>query len=133
MANLTALSTKRKAEEGVEIELHLHNYPGEYTGLFVTIPGPGSAVAKRVGKAMADLEQQAERQRRQVKVDDAKYIEIMSDLILDWREFEETNDKGELVEIPFTKPNVLRVLTENDWIIEQVLSAMKDTKLFISA
>ena len=127
--DLKANDVAAKGEAGYEFEL---KFPGtfEATGAFIKVRGELSKIVKAYSRRKFEEYQRklaADKRRGKVNddisLDEAEELAVESAVvrIISWKGIEEDGK-----EVPFTKENAERILTEHSWIREQVMEASND-------
>lgn len=127
--DLTKNDLSAKAEIGYEFELKLPDSE-EDSGAFVTVRGAESKSVKAYQR-LKFKEYQARNnaaKKRNKDVDDFSIdeaeelaVEAAVGRIKDWTGISESGK-----DVPFTKENATRILTEHSWIREQIMEASND-------
>lgn len=141
--DLKKKSTKKKANEGVEVEIldpetfeTICDENGNETPLFVTVLGADSDLAiaqgrRRTQAVVKKMMGARGAKASMAKVDTDELVgqrdEDLAELVVGWRNFEES---GEVLEC--TRENVLYVFKEYPFVKEQVRDAVNDRSRFLA-
>ena len=131
--DLKANDLAAKAESGYEFELKV---PGTFedTGAFIKVRGEQSKTVKAfTRKKFEEYQRKVAAEKRRGKVNDDISLDEAEELavesavvrIISWKGIEEDGK-----DVPFTKENAERILTEHSWIREQVMEASNELTNF---
>ena len=138
--NLTKMNLADMAEVGYEFELKVPG-TGEPTGAFVTVRGNESKIVKAwIRKKYNEDQMRQKRSRKTGREAEDQSIEDLEEMsvesavlrIISWKGFEEEDDKGKTVAVPFSKETAERVLSTPgmEWIRNQILEEAGDLTNF---
>lgn len=118
-----------KAEVGYEFEVKLPD-SDEPTGAFITVRGAEAKSVKAYQRlkfkeyqARANAAKKRQKETDEFSIDEAEELAVEAAVgrIKDWKGISESGK-----DVPFTKENATRILTEHAWIREQVMEASND-------
>lgn len=126
--DLTKNNFSKIAEQGYEFELTMP-HDGSGTGAFITVRGDQSpAVKAHARRQFNEYQARQATLKRRGKQDEINLEELEEQAvenavvrIISWKGFLEDG-----ADVPFTKENAVRILTEHSFIREQVMEAAGD-------